>query len=82
MPTYEYKCMNCGEIIEKFHGMNAAPEVHCPDCGGDAQRVIGAGAGIIVKGGSGASAGRPATRCGNAAPCCGRDVPCGEPHCG
>jgi putative FmdB family regulatory protein len=82
MPTYEYKCSQCGTILEVFHGMSANPEIQCPACKGEVERIIGAGAGIIVKGGSSAPAGTRSTRCGHDTPCCGRDVPCGESHCG
>lgn len=51
MPTYEYKCEKCGEIIEVFHGFrDPGPEV-CP-CGarGSLRRLISAGSGVIFKG--------------------------------
>ncbi|MBL8032419.1 MAG: zinc ribbon domain-containing protein, partial [Leptospiraceae bacterium] len=32
MPTYDYKCADCGRIFEKFHGMNETPQVSCPEC--------------------------------------------------
>jgi len=50
MPTYEYKCLNCGKIFEVFQQMSAEPIKHCPVCNGPVKRLIGAGAGPIFKG--------------------------------
>ncbi len=50
MPTYEYKCNNCGEIFEFFQRMTDDPVRECPVCGGELQRVISGGIGIIFKG--------------------------------
>src|SRR5665213_4006716 len=51
MPTYEYKCNNCGHRFEKFHSILAAPIKKCPECGKNAvERLISAGAGLIFKG--------------------------------
>jgi putative FmdB family regulatory protein len=81
MPTYEYKCKQCGKVFEIFHSMSKHPDIQCPSCSGSVERLIGAGAGIIIKGNSGSSAKPNTTRCGNDAPCCGRDVPCDSPAC-
>jgi putative FmdB family regulatory protein len=50
MPTYEYKCLECGHRFDAFQKMSDAPLEVCPECGGKVKRVIGAGAGIIFKG--------------------------------
>ena len=51
MPTYEYKCSNCGHEFEKFQSMSAAPIRKCPKCGkAKVKRLIGTGAGLIFKG--------------------------------
>ncbi len=50
MPTYDYKCTNCGHQFELFQSMNAVPIEKCPECGGKVKRLIGAGAGPIFKG--------------------------------
>ena len=50
MPTYEYKCSNCGHTFEYFQTMKAEPLTVCPKCGGQLKRVIGTGAGPIFKG--------------------------------
>ena len=52
MPTYEYKCDECGEITEAFHGIAAPPLTDCEKCGaqGTMKRLISSGAGLIFKG--------------------------------
>ncbi len=51
MPTYDYKCADCGRLFEKFHGMNEQPQVICPDCQSvNTARQASLGAGIIFKG--------------------------------
>ncbi|MBD3285033.1 zinc ribbon domain-containing protein [candidate division WOR-3 bacterium] len=50
MPTYEYRCKKCGHEFERFQGISEKPLKKCPKCGGRLQRVIGPGAGLILKG--------------------------------
>ena len=51
MPTYEYKCENCGHQFEQFQSITSKPLRVCPQCGENTlTRLIGAGAGIIFKG--------------------------------
>ena len=51
MPTYDYKCSNCGEIYELFQSMNDKPKKKCQYCGKNtAVRLIGGGSGQIFKG--------------------------------
>jgi putative FmdB family regulatory protein len=51
MPTYEYKCGNCGHEFEQFQSITARPLRRCPQCGRNAlNRLIGTGAGVIFKG--------------------------------
>ena len=50
MPTYDYKCKKCGIIFEKFQSMNDEQVKTCPDCGGEVERLISGGAGLIFKG--------------------------------
>jgi len=51
MPTYEYKCRNCGYELEEFQSMSEPPLVHCPSCATDSlDRILGGGAGLIFKG--------------------------------
>lgn len=32
MPTYEYKCAECGHVFDAFHKMSQAPLKECPKC--------------------------------------------------
>jgi putative FmdB family regulatory protein len=51
MPTYDYKCSECGHLFEELQSMNAVPLVDCPDCGKPAlKRLIAGGAGMVFKG--------------------------------
>lgn len=51
MPTYDYRCKDCGSEFEVFHGMNEKPEVVCASCEGKhTEKMISSGAGIIFKG--------------------------------
>lgn len=51
MPTYDYRCKNCGHRFEEFQSMKADPLVTCPNCNEPAlERLIGAGGGMIFKG--------------------------------
>ena len=52
MPTYDYRCNACGHEFELFQSMSAGVKKKCPECGKlKLQRLIGAGAGVIFKGG-------------------------------
>ncbi|MCF7792035.1 MAG: zinc ribbon domain-containing protein [Victivallales bacterium] len=51
MPTYEYKCKNCGNYFDFFQSMKDAPLKVCPACNKETlKRLLGTGAGIIFKG--------------------------------
>lgn len=51
MPTYEYKCEECGNAFEEFQSITAKPIRKCPACGKNrVKRLIGKGAGLIFKG--------------------------------
>jgi putative FmdB family regulatory protein len=49
MPLYDYKCTQCGKVIEVRHGFNESHADPCPACGGALQRVFSA-APIVFKG--------------------------------
>ena len=52
MPTYDYVCKACGHALEIFQSMSEGAKRKCPECGKLAlQRLIGAGGGVIFKGG-------------------------------
>lgn len=50
MPTYEYRCDECGHKFEEFQSISAPPVDHCPKCGGVPRRLISGGTGLIFKG--------------------------------
>ena len=50
MPTYDYECLNCKEVFEKFQKITDNPLETCPKCGGKVKKLISGGAGIIFKG--------------------------------
>ena len=50
MPTYEYKCLDCGIRFDRFQSITEDPIQECPECSGRTKRLIGAGAGLIFKG--------------------------------
>jgi putative FmdB family regulatory protein len=51
MPTYEYACRSCDQVVEVFQSMRDEPLAVCPRCGKPGlKRLIGRGAGIIFKG--------------------------------
>ena len=50
MPTYEYRCNNCGKRFDLFQKMSEKPISTCPFCEGNVTRIIGTGMGIIFKG--------------------------------
>ena len=51
MPTYDYKCRACDARWDEFQPITAEATKTCPTCGkAEAERVIGAGAGILFKG--------------------------------
>ena len=51
MPTYDYRCNNCGHEFELFQSMKDSPKRKCTECGKNTlERLIGTGAGILFKG--------------------------------
>ena len=50
MPTYGYKCEECGYDFEMFQSIKDDALKKCPECAGQVKRVISSGAGIIFKG--------------------------------
>jgi putative FmdB family regulatory protein len=54
MPTYEYKCNECGAVFDIFQSIRAKPlrKAPCAQCGliQPVRRLIGTGGGVIFKG--------------------------------
>ena len=40
MPTYEYRCRDCGHSFEIVQKMSDEPLTHCPECGGTLRKVF------------------------------------------
>lgn len=49
MPTYEYRCPQCGSEFEAVQKMTARPGARCPQCGGKAERQLSASS-LVFKG--------------------------------
>lgn len=49
MPTYVYKCDNCGYHFEKLQKFSDKPVKSCPRCQGHVKRLIHA-TGVVFKG--------------------------------
>jgi len=49
MPTYVYKCAECGITFERFQHFSEEPLKVCPECNGPVLRVIQP-VGVIFKG--------------------------------
>ena len=51
MPTYDYRCSECGHTFEGFAKMSDPVTIHCSRCEKlTATRLIGAGCGLVFKG--------------------------------
>jgi putative FmdB family regulatory protein len=84
MPTYEYRCNECGHEFETFQAMTAEPVATCPKCNGSVTRLIGGGSAIIFKGRGFHATDYDRTNgpsCGRETPCCGRQTPCDQRPC-
>ena len=49
MPTYQYRCTECGEDLEAVQKFSDAPLITCPACGGRLRKVFNA-VGVVFKG--------------------------------
>ena len=49
MPTYEYRCTNCGEHLEVVQSFSDDPLTACPHCEGPLRKVFSP-VGIVFKG--------------------------------
>ena len=51
MPTYDYRCDECGHEFETYQSMKDEKLTKCPNCGKESlKRLIGSGSGLIFKG--------------------------------
>lgn len=49
MPTYQYRCADCGTDLEVVQKFSDAPLTECPTCGGSLRKVYNA-VGVVFKG--------------------------------
>ena len=49
MPTYEYRCKDCGHDLEVVQSFSDAPLTECPVCGGQLRKVFSP-VGVVLKG--------------------------------
>ncbi len=49
MPTYQYRCTECGEDLEAVQKFSDAPLTECPRCGGPLRKLFSA-VGVVFKG--------------------------------
>lgn len=49
MPTYQYTCSGCEELLEIVQDFSDDALTVCPKCGGDLKKVFSA-AGVVFKG--------------------------------
>ncbi|HOP49157.1 MAG TPA: zinc ribbon domain-containing protein [Ignavibacteriales bacterium] len=50
MPTYEYFCKNCNEVLEIYQKITDEPLKSCPKCNSEIKKLVSKNAGIIFKG--------------------------------
>ncbi len=50
MPTYAYRCDNCGVQFDRFQAFTEPTLVRCPECGEDTLRKLYTPVGIVFKG--------------------------------
>ncbi len=50
MPTYSYRCPECGHEYDRFQKITDDTRPGCPECGTAGERVITGGAGLVFKG--------------------------------
>ena len=50
MPTYNYQCKSCNEIIVVLQKISDSSLKSCKKCKGDLKKIISGGTGMIFKG--------------------------------
>ena len=70
MPTYEYRCEDCGHQFEEVQRMTDDPLEACPECGGEVCRLMSGGLTPVMKGSrKGGSSGGGSCTGGSCASC-------------
>lgn len=50
MPRYDYKCLECGTVIEVEHKADEQPDLVCKKCGSTKFKKLIGRVGVILKG--------------------------------
>lgn len=50
MPRYDYKCVECGIVVEVEHGYDDAPTLTCENCGSTEFKKLIGNVRVIYKG--------------------------------
>ena len=50
MPRYDYKCINCGAIVEVEHKHDETPDLVCENCGSTEFKKLIGRVGVVLKG--------------------------------
>ncbi len=50
MPTYSYRCPECGHEYQKLQRISDDTRAQCPECSAHGERLISAGGGFVFKG--------------------------------
>ena len=51
MPIYEYRCDECGAVVEKIQSFSAPPPDSCDACGGGPMQKLISQSSFVLKGG-------------------------------
>jgi len=85
MPTYEYECESCCLKFERRQTLTDCPLTECPECRGKVRRLVGGGAGFILRGSKHGRTRQNRQACSLeqvGRTCFGREERCGKPPCG
>ncbi|MEO0198385.1 MAG: zinc ribbon domain-containing protein [candidate division WOR-3 bacterium] len=50
MPIFEFRCKNCGKVIEELVMNGEEMPRRCPHCGGELERIFSGSVGLSFKG--------------------------------
>jgi len=70
VPVYDFRCRECGKVVEVFQRTNEGQGVCCPDCGSQPMEKLFSPAYFMT------TNAKPA-----GSTCCGREERCEKPPC-
>lgn len=71
MPTYEYRCEDCGHEFEARQRMSDDPLSTCPECEGEVSRLMSGGLTPVMNGSRKGSGGGSSSCAGGSCGTCG-----------